>query len=64
MKLLIKPRAGVQVRDPVTLQHVPETGIEVEDTDTYWARRLADGDMVPVVPEKPAAAAPAKKGKE
>lgn len=62
--MIVKPRPGVRVRDPRTLQHIPETGIEVSDTDTFWARRLADGDVVLVAPEKPTAAAPAKKAKE
>jgi hypothetical protein len=62
--MIVKPaRPGLRVIDPVSRQPIPESGFTVSDTDTYWARRLADGDVVPVVPEKPAAK-PAPKGKE
>jgi hypothetical protein len=64
--MFIKPAPGIQVRDPRSKLRIPETGIEVSATDTYWARRLADGDVV--VAEPKPAAAPAKtppaKGKE
>ena len=59
--MFVKPRPGVKVRDPHSKLHIPEAGIEVSDTDTYWARRLADGDVVEV---KPAAKPPTLKGKE
>lgn len=59
--MLVKPREGVKVRDPVSKLHIPEAGIEVPNTDTYWARRLADGDVVEV---KPAAKTASPKGKE
>lgn len=61
--MFIKPRAGIKVRDPVSKLHIPETGVEVSDTDTYWARRLADGDVIevkPITAAKPAS----QKGKE
>jgi len=51
--MFVKPAPGVKVRDPHSRLHIPETGLEVPDTDIYWARRLADGDVVEV---KPAAA--------
>lgn len=39
--ILIKPSSpGLKVRNPVTGRHIPAEGIEVQDTDTYWARRL------------------------
>ena len=61
--MFVKPAPGVQVRDPRSLLHIPETGVEVPDADTYWARRLADGDVVEVKPA-PAPKAPATKAKE
>jgi hypothetical protein len=45
--MFVRPVPGVKVRDPYTRLHIPETGIEVSETDTFWARRLADGDVVP-----------------
>ncbi len=61
--MFVKPAPGLKVRDPRSRLHIPETGLEVPDTDTYWARRLADGDIVEV---KPAivAKATSQKGKE
>ncbi len=70
--MFVKPAPGVKVRDPHSRLHIPEDGIEVLDTDTFWTRRLRDGDVVEVEPEKakpdpaPAAEAPpepAPKGK-
>jgi hypothetical protein len=51
--MFVKPAPGLRVRHPETRQHVPEAGIEVPDTDTYWTRRLQDGDVVPA--ERPQA---------
>jgi uncharacterized protein DUF2635 len=34
------------VRDPRTMQPLPAEGREVPDTDLYWAKRLAEGDVV------------------
>jgi hypothetical protein len=59
--MLVKPAPGLKVRDPQSKQHIPETGIEVSETDSYWARRLLDGDVVEV---KPVTAAKSPKGKE
>jgi len=42
----VKPRKGVKVRDPVSLRHVPEEGADVPEGDSYWQRRLLDGDLV------------------
>lgn len=61
--MIIKPAPGVKVRDPLSLQHIPETGIEVSDTDTYWARRLRSGDVVIASKPAPKPAAPAVKEK-
>ena len=54
--MFVKPAPGLKVRHPETRQHIPDEGIEVPETDTYWARRLMDGDVVLVTP--PAAAPP------
>jgi hypothetical protein len=71
--VFIKPVPGRLVRDPQSRQRIPEAGIEVSDTDTFWARRVADGDVVVVKPPPlapPAGAAPtfvktsSPKGKE
>lgn len=42
----VKPRPGLKVRDPVTKLHIPEAGKDVPDGDSFWVRRLADGDVV------------------
>jgi hypothetical protein len=42
----IAPREGLKIRDPHSRLHIPAAGIDVPDTDTYWTRRLADGDVV------------------
>jgi hypothetical protein len=44
--MFVKPAEGVKVRDPRSKRHIPEGGVEVADTDIYWARRLRDGDVV------------------
>lgn len=69
--MFVKPAPGVLLRDPVTKQLlsaapfqgvettiVPPEGMQVDDNDLYWARRLRDGDAVRVIsPTKPAQAA-------
>lgn len=47
--MIIKPSPGVRVRCPVTGQHLPDAEVEVSDADSYWMRRLQDGDVVLVV---------------
>lgn len=49
--MFIKPTQGRKVRDPQSRRHIPETGIEVPETDTYWHRRLLDGDVVKASPD-------------
>lgn len=44
----IKPALGLKVRHPVTLQHIPADGIEVDANEAIWIRRLRSGDVVPV----------------
>lgn len=47
--MLIKPaREGLKVLDPVTFQPLPPEGREVPDHDTYWLRRMYDGDVTKV----------------
>ncbi len=49
--LLVKPAAGLRVRlpGPRTAGHLPAEGAEVPD-DTYWHRRIAEGDVTLVQP--------------
>ena len=50
----VKPAApGLVIRDPVSHQALPAEGGKVADS-TFWRRRLAQGDVVPV--EEPAPA--------
>lgn len=48
--MLIKPAPGIKVRDPASRLLIPETGLEVAEHNTYWLRRLADGDVVEAKP--------------
>jgi hypothetical protein len=54
MKVRLAPRAGVNLRDPVTKRHLPPEGAEVT-LSSYWRRRIADGDALPA--EAPATGA-------
>lgn len=56
---------GAIVRDPHTRRRLPAAGGHVPD-NTYWRRRLREGDVILVVPEPSKAFAPAReqKGKE
>lgn len=55
----ILPRSGLNVRNPVTMQLLPEAGDEVSDTDQHWNRALASGDVVRgTAPTTPAAPLP------
>lgn len=40
----VKPAAGLIVKDPVTRIALPDYGAEVP-RDTYWMRRLRDGEV-------------------
>lgn len=44
--MYIKPAAGLRVIDPVRKQFMPAEGMDVDDHDFYWARRLRDKDVV------------------
>lgn len=55
--------ADLVVRDPITRLPLPAEG-EVKPLDTYWSRRLVDGDVVMVLPNQATIeAAPARPGK-
>ena len=51
------PGKGLRVKDPATGTPLPEAGALVTGNETYWLRRLADGDVT----EKPAAKARAER---
>lgn len=43
--ITVKPAPGLVVRDPATRQALPAEGAEVP-RNTYWMRRLRDGDVI------------------
>jgi hypothetical protein len=43
--MFVIPVKGGVVRDPRTKRIVPAEGLEVPDSDFYWHRRLAHGDV-------------------
>lgn len=48
----VKPaQPGTVVRDPATLERLPDEGAEVPDT-AYWRRRLQQGDVVETAPQE------------
>jgi hypothetical protein len=55
----VVPAPDRLVRDPQTGRQVDADGITIEPTDLYWARLLADGDVVEA-PADPAPSAPSK----
>lgn len=55
------------VRDPATQRAIDEIGIDVDPTDLYWSRVIADEDVAiasghdePTAPSKSARTAPAQ----
>lgn len=40
----LTPATGLLVRDPITREPLPPGG-EIKPLDTYWCRRIADGDV-------------------
>ena len=44
-KIFIRPAIDRKVRDPLSGSHIPEAGLEVEES-SYWTRRILDGDVV------------------
>jgi hypothetical protein len=54
----VVPVPGRTVRDPTTMQILPEEGWTVSRFDTFWHRRIADGDVtIEDDPAEPDAAA-------
>lgn len=51
IEFCIKPANGVTVRDPETLDPLAESG-ELKPKNSYWLRRLNDGDIEVVEPAK------------
>ncbi len=47
----IYPVEGRLIRDPVTGREITE-GTVVPDNDSFWLRRLADGDVTSEAPTK------------
>lgn len=61
----VYPTAGRLVRDSVTRARLPAEGADVDLRDTYWSRRLREGDITDQAPKaEPAAAAPKAAGKK
>ena len=56
--MYVKPRDGIEIRDPDLLDLLPREGRQVPDSD-YWVRRVIDGDAIecspPTVTTVPAA---------
>jgi Protein of unknown function (DUF2635) len=48
----VRPTPGRAVRDPETMQLLPDEGGIVRDDDPFWTRRVLDGD-VEVMPDDP-----------
>ncbi|MFD1557089.1 DUF2635 domain-containing protein [Paraburkholderia silviterrae] len=47
----VYPVPGRRVRDPVTKQFLTASGLDVPETDLFWARRLRDEDVTLTVPK-------------
>lgn len=60
MKIKIKPAAGMKVIKPDSKLALKSEGEEVIQ-DSYWLRRLADGDVLLMEDDKQAQPAKAKK---
>lgn len=43
--LRIIPKEGLKVISPDTLKRVPKEGIVIRKMNTFWNRRLNDGDI-------------------
>jgi len=59
--MMVYPVEGRAVRDPRNFQLLPAEGREVPDGDSFWLRRLRDGDVTsdPPAPDDNAATLPA-----
>ncbi len=47
--MFIKPKAGLKVRDDVSLMHLAPEGEEKPESN-YWVRRLTCGDVIACAP--------------
>jgi sugar lactone lactonase YvrE len=56
MKQFVRPAPGLLVPMPIGVDGViadlPPDGMEVDMSDLYWMRRIADGDVTVVAPSK------------
>lgn len=50
-KIVIKPKAGLKILNPVSMLHLPESG-ELVEHSSFWARRLKDGSVELVSQDK------------
>ena len=50
--MFVKPADGLKILDPLRRDYLPAEGRTVT-LDTYWRRRLADGDVAEATPDKP-----------
>ena len=48
------PAQGARVRDPQTKKIVGSDGVKISAINTFWFRRLRDGEMIEAPQEKPA----------
>lgn len=51
MKTLIKPKEGLSILNPATRLNLKAEG-DFVDLNTYWKRRIIDGDVVIVEPKE------------
>ena len=53
--MLVKPATDRAIRDPGTMQLVPDTGQEIDPANLFWARVLGDRDVVELTEAEAAA---------
>lgn len=56
--MLVRPAPGCTVRDPVTRVTLPEAGADVPGNDSFWLRRVLQGDVIPAAAPEPGAPQP------
>jgi len=44
MKQTLKPKAGLLVRDPITMEPLKADG-DPKEMNSYWRRRMKDGEV-------------------
>ncbi len=49
--IFVTPKEGIVVRDPATMEPLPEEGKEVLNL-SFWQRRAKDGDVVIALPKQ------------